>query len=213
MFDPIDLMASVGFLAIWLRELLIVRHNLQEYATPPPTYTSHLLQFSGYHPTADSGFVADAYHPLVPTSQPLDNPANFGRVFYEPTAAQQPVPPAAPGESIPPDSFLNSHLCRWLGGPRCPGFAPSRNREMGEHLRVYHRFIGHERDAVRCEWENCRKTMQRMNLPRHIVSRHLSAAASCRFCGKRLSRLDVVVRHERACTGVLPVPRRATARI
>ncbi|KAH0827557.1 hypothetical protein J3R83DRAFT_4278 [Lanmaoa asiatica] len=213
-FDPIDPMALVGFIAIRLRGLLIVRHNLQEYYAPPPIYTSQPPQFSGYYPTADGRFAADAYGPFVPTPQHSDNPIDFGRIFYEPIAAPQPpVPPAAPAESIPPNSLFHYHQCQWLGGPRCDGLAPGKNREMGEHLRVYHHFIGHERDTVQCEWQNCGQTMQRMNVPRHIVSRHLLAAARCRFCGRRFSRPDVVARHERTCAGVLPVSSSAAVRI
>lgn len=215
MFHPMDMMTSVGFPTIRLRRLPIVRHHSQEYYTaPPPMYTSHLPQFSGYYPTADSRFAADAYGPFEPTFQSLDNPTNFGQMFFEPIVVQQPpMPPTPPEVSIPPNSGFQLHPCRWLGGPRCNGFAPGRNREMGEHLRVYHHFIGHERDTVQCEWENCGQTMQRMNVPRHIVSRHLLAAASCRFCGKRFSRPDVVARHERTCTGIIPVSNHSAARI
>ena len=84
---------------------------------------------------------------------------------------------------------------------------------MGEHLRVYHQFIGHERDTVQCEWENCGQIMQRMNVPRHIVSRHLLAAASCRFCGKQFSRPDVVTRHERTCAAGLLVSSSSSTRM
>lgn len=205
MFHPMDMMISVGFLATRLGRLPSVRHHSQEYyAAPPPMYTSQLHQFSGYYSTADSRFAADGYGPFEPTFQPFDYPTNLGGMFFEPIAVQQPpMPPAPPEESILRNSVFQYHPCRWLGGPRCDGLAPGRNREMGEHLRAYHHFIGHERDTVQCEWENCGQTMQRMNVPRHIVSRHLLAAASCRYCGKRFSRPDVVARHERTCTGIL----------
>ena len=155
---------------------------------------------------ADGGFIADAYNSYLPAYQSLDNPTDVGGMFPEPPAAYEPPsPPAPPEQSIIPYAAFQYHPCRWLGGPQCDGLAPGRNREMGEHLRVFHHFIGHERDTVQCEWENCGQIMQRMNVPRHIVSRHLLAAASCRFCGKRFSRPDVVSRHERACNGVSPV--------
>ncbi|KAI9572121.1 hypothetical protein HD554DRAFT_2067096 [Boletus coccyginus] len=153
----------------------------------------------------DSGFVADPYVSFVPIYQPLDTAMDVGGMFSEPLAAYQPPIPPAPAQSLPPNPAFNCYQCRWLSGPPCDGQAPGRNREMGEHLRAYHRFIGHERDTVQCDWENCGQTMQRMNIPRHIVSRHLLAAASCRFCGKQFSRPDVVARHERTCGGVSPV--------
>lgn len=162
-----------------------------------------------------SGSVPDPYNPFVPTyQQPLDTFVDFGGIFSEPIAAHQPpIPPAAPEQSILPNPEFYYHSCRWMSGPQCDGLAPGRNREMGEHLRVFHRFIGHERDTVQCEWENCDKTMQRMNVPRHIVSRHLLAAASCRFCGKRFSRPDVVARHERTCSGLPPVSSNSISRV
>ena len=178
-----------------------MRGNLQGYyATPLPTCTSHQPQFAGYCPAADSRLAADIYDPFMATSQSFDN---FGGMFQDPLVAPQPpMPPAAPEMSTPSNPGFHYHPCRWLGGPQCDGFAPGKNREMAEHLRVYHQFIGHERDIVPCEWGNCGRFMQRMNVARHIVSRHLLAAASCRFCGKRFSRPDVVARHERTCTGV-----------
>jgi len=164
-------------------------------------------QFFGYYPTADNGFDAAAYAtPIVTTSGHPVAAAEFGEMFYEPPVVthQPPIPPATPENPIPPNLPFYYHPCRWLSGPQCDGRAPGKNREMGEHLRVFHHFVGHERDPVRCEWENCGQTMQRMNVPRHIVSRHLLAAARCRFCSKRFSRPDVVSRHERTCGGVYP---------
>lgn len=180
--------------------------------------TPNLPQLSGYYPVSDSSLAAaDAYnlfmHPYQPR-QPLDTSLDFGGLFSEPYAVHQPpVPPAAPEQSILPIASFQHYPCRWLSGPQCDGSAPGRNREMGEHLRTYHRFIGHERDMVQCEWENCGQAMQRMNVPRHIVSRHLLAAASCRFCGKRFSRPDVVARHERTCGGVSPISNGSLSRV
>lgn len=176
-----------------------------DQAPPLPMCKSQPQQFFGYYPTADGGFATEAYaDPIVTTSEHLVAPADFGGMFNESPVAtyQPPIPPATPESPIPPNPPFYFHPCRWLSGPQCDGRAPGKNREMGEHLRVFHHFVGHERDPVRCEWENCGQTMQRMNIPRHIVSRHLLAAASCRFCSKRFSRPDVVSRHERTCGGV-----------
>ena len=150
----------------------------------------------------------------MPARQPFDDFVDFGTMFSELfTAHQPPVPPAAPEQSISSIPPYYYYPCRWLSGPPCDGSAPGKNREMGEHLRVLHRFVGHERDMVQCEWENCGQSMQRMNVPRHIVSRHLLAAASCRFCGKQFSRPDVVARHERTCGGASPISTTSLSRI
>ncbi|KAF8135655.1 hypothetical protein EV363DRAFT_1447435 [Boletus edulis] len=156
------------------------------YADPPPMYTPNLPRFPGYYPIDNGGLPADGYNPFAAYQPSLDASLDFGGIFSEPFAAHQPpTPPAAPEQSILLNPAFYSYPCRWQSGPRCDGFAPGKNREMGEHLRVFHHFVGRERDVVQCEWENCGHTMQRMNVPRHIVSRHLLAAANCRFCKKR----------------------------
>lgn len=178
-------------------------------------YTPGPPQFSGHYATADSGFANDPCDSFMSTYQHLlDASMDFGEMPSEFVAAHQPpIPPMTPEQSIAPNPAFHYHPCRWLGGPRCEGLAPGRNREMGEHLRVFHRFIGHERDPVQCEWEGCGQSMQRMNVPRHIVSRHLLAAANCRFCGRRFSRPDVVARHERTCSGVPPISTSSISRV
>ncbi|KAG9316410.1 hypothetical protein JVU11DRAFT_2444 [Chiua virens] len=184
-----------------------------EYYLGLPVHRSPPPQLSGCHPAVDARFITDAYGSFATAPQPLEpnSPTAFGGVVYGPVAAQQPsMPPVTPRNPMALNPGFDYHPCRWLGGPQCDGLAPGRNREMGEHLRAYHRFVGHERDTVQCQWENCGQTMQRMNVPRHIVSRHLLAAASCRFCGKRFSRPDVVGRHERTCNGTPHVPNRFT---
>lgn len=204
MSHPMEPIVAVGFLAFRYRRLLTTRRNSQGYyATPLPTPAPHPLRFAGYWPTADSGFSADTYDPFTPTSQPFDTIVDSGGMIHGALIAPQPpTPPAGPETSIPQNPSFHYHPCRWLGGPQCGGSAPGKNREMAEHLRVHHLFIGHERDIVSCEWDSCGQVMQRMNVARHIVSRHLLAVASCRSCGKQFSRPDVVARHERSCNGV-----------
>lgn len=162
---------------------------------------------------ADGRFATDEYDRFLPTYQPFDTPTDGGGIFSEPFVTHQPPIPPPAEQSILPNPAFSYHQCRWLSGPQCNGQAPGRNREMGEHLRVFHYFIGHERDTVQCEWENCSQVMQRMNVPRHIVSRHLLAAARCRFCDRQFSRPDVVGRHERTCNVVSPVSSRSVSRV
>jgi len=191
---------------------------------PPPTQYQSLAPVS---PVEDMAFVATTqqlqYHGSsypygnnhefeqpIPTGGPytaymatdftgIPDWALFWGNSYDPYPApeisQTPFP-----QNQPPHCF-SSHQCQWLSGPQCDGWAPGKNREMAEHLRLYHDFGGHERDVVRCQWGSCNRSMQRMNLPRHIVATHLREAAECRFCGKRFSRPDVVGRHERTCSG------------
>ncbi|KAF9222595.1 hypothetical protein BS17DRAFT_818405 [Gyrodon lividus] len=174
-------------------------------ATLPVTIIQPPQYNGSNHPIASYPLVVQPSPADVPYASFMFTPSlifGFGGDPYEPYSAPQLPQLEAPmpqNHFSPPPSF-RWHECRWLGGPRCNGWAPGKNREMAEHLRSWHHFVGHERDIVQCEWGNCTRTMQRMNIARHIVSTHIREAANCRFCGKRFSRLDVVSRHERTCT-------------
>lgn len=207
MSHPMDLVNTVGFLVIRCLRSLTARRNLQGMrSTQPFMYTLHQPQFTDPRFVADSRLAANIDVPFMPTPELFDIPVDFGGIFHDPLVAPQPpTPPAAPEVSILANLGFHYHPCLWLGGPQCDGFAPGKNREMAEHLRVYHHFVGHERNLVRCEWQNCGQLMQRMNVARHIVSRHLLAAATCRHCGRRFCRPDVVTRHERTCNVVSSV--------
>ncbi|KIJ18953.1 hypothetical protein PAXINDRAFT_8315 [Paxillus involutus ATCC 200175] len=174
----------------------------------PSTATVNPRQYnSSYFPRDSNPAVAqrapvDEPYALPMQAYPMPDWAlGLGGGPYEPYHPPPQLPQFGPPLHFPPPPSFRFHECRWLGGPPCDGSAPGRNREMAEHLRMYHHFVGHERDSVRCEWENCTRVMQRMNIPRHIVSTHLLEVASCQFCGKRFSRPDVVARHERTCIG------------
>ncbi|KAH7888301.1 hypothetical protein F5I97DRAFT_1827785 [Phlebopus sp. FC_14] len=99
----------------------------------------------------------------------------------------------------PPTSSLAQYPCCWSDDPRCSGWVQGSNREMSEHLRSCHDFVGHEKDVVPCNWDGCGARMQRMNLARHIVSTHLRVRVRCRWCGRSFTRSDVTSRHEKEC--------------
>ncbi|KAG1716099.1 hypothetical protein ID866_1071 [Astraeus odoratus] len=159
------------------------------------------------------------YYPpnVVPNVPPYQMP--YPGVGYTPTPVNHPVnqttlPPSVSQQSYsgvsfpsfptpqtptpPPPSQIYMHRCEWTTRS-CNGWAPGKNREMGEHLRESHDFIGNEKDTVHCQWGNCNKSLQRMNMGRHIVSTHLRETTTCPRCNKTLSRPDVASRHEKQC--------------
>ena len=93
-----------------------------------------------------------------------------------------PIPRLQP--TPPSPSHIHAHACEW----RLGGWAPGRNRDMGEHPREVHGFTGNEKDFVRCYWGNCDKQLQQMNMGRHIMSTHLRETTTCHRCNKALSR-------------------------
>lgn len=133
-----------------------------------------------------------------------DSPSPYSSSVQLPQP-QQPIPsvsyPPSPCDQTITDKRLPHipmHVCEW-GEKPCNSLAPGKNREMGEHLREFHDFIGNEKDSVPCYWGNCDKSLQRMNVGRHIVSTHLRQTTICPRCNKSLSRPDVASRHEKQC--------------
>ncbi|KAI6044672.1 hypothetical protein EDC04DRAFT_326610 [Pisolithus marmoratus] len=130
----------------------------------------------------------DSRSPYPHSVQLPQSPQPYPSVSHLP----YPVDPAKP----PP--HIQMYVCEW-GVKQCNTLAPGKNREMGEHLREFHEFIGNEKDTVHCHWGNCNKELQRMNMGRHIVSTHLRQTTICPRCKKTLSRPDVASRHEKQC--------------
>lgn len=190
----------------------------------PSIYQPHYI--SGQEAMICTTAASQPYSTLPFSSYPVDPASARTRASASaPVSIGAPAPPsrshppgsatvsAAPGPSAPPMAALTPspppppsppmsptlHVCEWTEGGRCCGLAPGRNREMGEHLRTAHGFVGNERDTVYCRWGVCGRALQRMNMGRHIVSTHLRATATCPRCFKTLSRPDVAARHEKQC--------------
>ncbi|KAG6332247.1 hypothetical protein ID866_6839 [Astraeus odoratus] len=52
---------------------------------------------------------------------------------------------------------------------------------------------------VVCPWQGCTKSLQYMNLPRHIRSAHLGVRFCCERCGKSVTRKEGIARHGATC--------------
>ncbi|KAL4074317.1 hypothetical protein J3A83DRAFT_4235087 [Scleroderma citrinum] len=150
---------------------------------------SYLYPSGGYDPSSPVNHqVSQSYPPTIHLS---GMPQPYPSIPF-------PSCPVPRTPTPPPPSHIHMYSCEWREG-RCTGWAPGKNREMGEHLRELHHFIGNEKDLVRCLWGNCNKHLQRMNMGRHIVSTHLRETTTCPRCNKTLSRPDVASRHEKQC--------------
>ncbi|KAH7884776.1 hypothetical protein F5I97DRAFT_1892039 [Phlebopus sp. FC_14] len=117
--------------------------------------------------------------------------------------------PAAPtgqcGQVLPPNQIFSvdgsrSHYqCQWSeDGVTCGATLSGDKRDVLLHL--YHRHnikYGSEKLQQRCHWFQCRKTMKRESIPRHIVTVHIKEGVRCPDCGSTFSREDALKRHQR----------------
>lgn len=74
-------------------------------------------------------------------------------------------------------------------------------RSVTSHLRNKHNFSC-DGQTIACAWGECTASMQRRNIPRHIVACHFEVKVACLQCGLALSRADANKKHRLACTGV-----------
>lgn len=206
----------------------VYQHAHVNYTMATVTASSSSLNAGGYPdnlpaPCASYGNQCNSPH-FIPhdvssTVPSHSSPALFGGTYNlphpdspspYPSSIQLPQPQQpTPSISYPPypsdqaitvkrPPHIPMHVCEW-GEKPCNMLAPGKNREMGEHLREFHDFIGNEKDSVPCYWGNSDKSLQRMNVGRHIVSTHLRQTTICPRCNKSLSRPDVASRHEKQC--------------
>ncbi|KAF8441432.1 hypothetical protein L210DRAFT_3537182 [Boletus edulis BED1] len=70
---------------------------------------------------------------------------------------------------------------------------------MNRHLHAHHGFGGPDTRQTRCYWAGCEATMQQGSIARHMVTCHLQAKVTCPLCSKKLSRQDVISKHQRVC--------------
>ena len=99
-------------------------------------------------------------------------------------------------------SNATTFQCLWTsGGTRCRALIKGDRKSVSSHLRDGHAFTcdGH---TVACAWGQCRMSMQRRNIPRHIVTCHLEVKVTCSQCGLALSRSDANKKHRLACPAI-----------
>jgi hypothetical protein len=93
-----------------------------------------------------------------------------------------------------------SYPCLWTKGDIiCNVMVQATRSHMNRHLHAYHGFGGSDTRQTRCCWAGCEATMQQGSIARHMVTRHLQTKVTCPMCSKKLSRQDVISKHQRVC--------------
>ncbi|KAG8213514.1 hypothetical protein J3R82DRAFT_10146 [Butyriboletus roseoflavus] len=135
--------------------------------------------------------------------QASNHPLSTSTTFHEsgriaPALSAPPIPPATANPAA--DHSNTVHHCQCVtGGSPCNGMVQGTIRSIRDHLNRTHRLRGPGKDMVDCLWVGCERRLQRENIPRHIVTRHLRVKVSCVNCGLRLSRRDVQYSHAKTC--------------
>lgn len=97
-------------------------------------------------------------------------------------------------------SDASSYPCLWMEGDIiCNVMVGATRSHMNRHLHAYHGFGGSDTRQTRCYWAGCEGTMQQGSIARHMVTRHLQVKVTCPMCSKKLSRQDVISKHQRVC--------------
>jgi len=93
-----------------------------------------------------------------------------------------------------------SYHCQWVtDGVICDAVVQATRSHMNRHLHTHHGFGGSDTRPTRCSWAGCEATMQQGSIARHMVTCHLQAKVTCPMCSKKLSRQDVISKHQRVC--------------
>ncbi|KAF9219560.1 hypothetical protein BS17DRAFT_383186 [Gyrodon lividus] len=162
------------------------------------TATSPVCSFPSAHQSWDQVMETGFVHQPAP-SGPLQM-----------VTLPSPRPPGAKLNCTEDDEEETSiFLCEWMDaqGP-CNMQVLGDRISMSQHLSRFHDVVGDEKVQRPCLWRGCTETMNKGSLARHVVSRHLRAGASCGFCSKVYSRLDVVRRHIAKCKAANASPTR-----
>lgn len=92
--------------------------------------------------------------------------------------------------------------CLWISREtQCSAPIAGDRRSVTSHLRHNHNFVC-DGQIIACAWAGCTASMQRRNIPRHIIACHLPIKVTCSQCGLPLSRADARQKHQLACLGV-----------
>ena len=93
-----------------------------------------------------------------------------------------------------------SYPCLWTeGGITCNVMVLATRSHVNRHLHARHEFGGSDTRQTRCHWAGCGEIMQQGSIARHVVTCHLQAKVTCPMCSKKLSRQDVISKHQRVC--------------
>lgn len=178
-------------------------HNPSGSFHPPP---------AAYHSTLDSTLYSNFPRQQSLWSTEDIQARSVDEYFPAPSHHHSSVPPEqSPGTSLcaPGDYILEPHggmlgasyPCQWTknGITICKVMVQATRSHLNRHLHTHHGFGGSDTQQTRCRWAGCRETMQQGSIARHMVTCHLQAKVTCPMCFKKLSRQDVISKHQRVC--------------
>ena len=134
-------------------------------------------------------------------AQAAIHPPPPSMTFHGGSAAALPAPLVSLATTSPaPEPSNTVHICQCVtGGSPCNVAVSGCRPAVRDHLERVHKFSSKGKDRVVCLWRGCGKTLQRENIPRHIISCHFRVKVRCVKCGRHLSRRDVRYSHANAC--------------
>jgi len=143
-----------------------------------------------------SSSIVVQHHAIHPSHQASSQFGDFsGDVAVAPSFLS---PTISPVDEIPVNPPPNTtHICRCSS--TCNAVLNGSIQAVRIHLKQEHQFHGASKESIQCLWARCKQILQRENIPRHILTRHLRVKVSCRACGAVLSRRDVQYSHARVC--------------
>ncbi|KAH7888442.1 hypothetical protein F5I97DRAFT_700812 [Phlebopus sp. FC_14] len=158
---------------------------------------------------------------LIPSGSSRDHHPNFfptspAQANFTPSSSVSGGPArslAHLGSPLQWENIQASSAAMPSGSPDCPLEKHTPNslcdvplsndiKEVRAHLKYHHGFYTVGKDSVPCIWTGCQQSLQRENIPRHIISQHLKAKVKC-VCGKTFCRQDVKMKHikDNKCPG------------
>lgn len=174
------------------------------YSISPPTLHDSTLNPTAYpdFPRRQSSWPT-ANIQVNPVVEYMPAPTNYYPPAFPLHIASPSSDPRLGYTSKPYSGTLDapvSYPCSWAdGGVICNVMVQATRSHMNRHLHAYHGFGGSDTRQTRCYWAGCGETMQQGSIARHMVTCHLQAKVTCPMCSKKLSRQDVISKHQRVC--------------
>lgn len=170
------------------------------YRSNPSTH-SHVIQ-DPFHTNLDRSTIIPPYSTNVtyPPTIPTSYQASSHFVHFAGNVVSPPSPPptVSPVNEVPVTTASNTiRICQCSSA--CNAVLDGNIQAVRNHLKQEHQFRGGAKESTRCPWSSCKRILQRENIPRHILTRHLRVTVSCLACGTTLSRRDVRYSHARVC--------------
>lgn len=154
------------------------RIDAVEWTTTPPYFASHAADIS-------PSFLAPSSIRDIAGNDTIVPPLLLSPTFL--TANEVSATP-------PSNAIL---VCRWSS--TCNAMLDGAYQGVRNHLKRKHQFGGIPKESIQCLWAGCEQTLQRENIPRHIVTCHPQMKVSCAGCGKSFSRPNAKNSHAPVC--------------